>query len=532
MSFSLIYPETIPPAKRGFGTVSFSSFDFISDLGLNELIAFKNSPWSSLKVLELKDFFTTDTGTIFYRAEMFTELLRNNTLVRLFETLLPTIEAFYNAQNVKDAKDDTESNLYIIREIELYIECMDKLRKALNDETLESAALKGFRQAVSTITDDKKYIILKDEVSKMTFNVNNIKSITFGANLDSNFRPMEAGIVSINNQPFSAGSLMDKLFRLGSLPDTLQCISPLIPMQRGVSQLEAVSMNGAFISALDGLLSKSIRSWKPAVTKFVLGSRRFLTDLLDEIRFILAVMKCLSELNSKGFSLCRPILASKGDEILRDMYNPLTALKMKNPGDMTYNDHAFDTSGLIYVLTGPNAGGKSVFLHGVGLAYAFLHLGLPIPASVARLCPTDGIFTHFLKKDEHLPGHSRFTEECERVSIIAKQLTDGSVFFFDESLSGTSGTEAEYIAGEVLTAFGIKGARGIFATHLHGLSQHIHEYSAHPKNQSKIDNLCADSEKANDKRSFKILRKPSDGLSHAREIAARYGLSVSEIVRG
>ena len=478
----------------------------------------------------MHEFLTTDIETIKYRSALFTELLADNALVSMFKEMLPNIEAFYEAQTIKDDRIDTESNLFVIREIELYIECMGKLHKTMRSMRLNSDSLRGFRGAVSEIVESANFISLKESVNAMSFKINGIKSVTFGANLNSQFQPIEAGILSINDKPFSSGSIIDKFLRLGNVPETEVCISPLIPLQRGMSQMETVALNGAFINALSGLLNKSVRTWRPVVAKYLLGARGFLTDLLDEIRFVLAAVKCLDNLKKKGFSLCNAIIANKGDEVLAGLYNPLTALKMNSSENMVLNDHRFDVNGMIYVLTGPNAGGKSVFLHGVGIAYAFFHLGLPIPANVARLYPADGLFTHFLKKDENLLGHSRFTEECERVGLIAKQLTNNSLFFFDESLSGTSGTEAEYIAGEVLTAFGIKGARGIFATHLHGLSTKTAEYSENQRNISKIDNLCADSEMTkNDERSFTILRKPSDGLSHARDIAKKYGLSIDEI---
>ena len=57
------------------------------------------------------------------------------------------------------------------------------------------------------------------------------------------------------------------------------------------------------------------------------------------------------------------------------------------------------------------------------------------------------------------------------------------------------------------------------------MTQKLEEYNHYPGNKGKIDNLVAQMEnKEGGIRSYKVERTTPDGLSYARDIAARYGL--------
>ena len=108
---------------------------------------------------------------------------------------------------------------------------------------------------------------------------------------------------------------------------------------------------------------------------------------------------------------------------------------------------------------------------------------------------------------------------------IMEVLEDTDILLMDESFASTSGMEAEYIASEVLSNIGVIGCGGIFVTHIHDLTQKLEEYNHYPGNKGKIDNLVAQMEnKEGGIRSYKVERTTPDGLSYARDIAARYGL--------
>ena len=80
------------------------------------------------------------------------------------------------------------------------------------------------------------------------------------------------------------------------------------------------------------------------------------------------------------------------------------ALKIDEP--IVPNDLSFDENATIYVLSGPNRGGKSVITCAVGLAQVMLQLGMYLPAERISISPVDGIYTHFPTGAEDTRGGS------------------------------------------------------------------------------------------------------------------------------
>ena len=198
--------------------------------------------------------------------------------------------------------------------------------------------------------------------------------------------------------------------------------------------------------------------------------------------------------------------------------------------EIVTNDLEFDDAARIYVLTGPNRGGKSVITVAVGASQALCQLGLPVPAESAVISPVDGIFTHFPEGADDTIDKGRLGEECARLREIFDLVTPDSMILLDESLSSTGAYEAAYIASEILTGFAAMRCRGIFSTHLHELAAGVPEINARSAEQGgvAIDTLVAGIEEG--RRSFKIYRAKPDGKSYARDIADKYGLSFDNLM--
>lgn len=200
---------------------------------------------------------------------------------------------------------------------------------------------------------------------------------------------------------------------------------------------------------------------------------------------------------------------------------------------MVKNDIDFDDNAKIYVLTGPNRGGKSVITCAVGQIQALAQLGLPVPADSAVISPVTAIYTHFPTGSEGDGAieKGRLGEECDRLNKIFEVIDKYSLILLDESFSSTGSYEASYIASEVLTGFSIIGCRCLFSTHLHELSNQLDEINAKCKAEGgvPIDTLVAGIQGT--ERSFEIIRAKPDGKSYARDIAEKFGLSYERIMK-
>ena len=293
-------------------------------------------------------------------------------------------------------------------------------------------------------------------------------------------------------------------------------------------------MSIAFNSAINDVYRSSLKSWKKIVQTYVLENTDFLLGLMPEIEFVVKGTEMLKNLRDRGYWLTEPEIAPMDERAFEatDLYNPVVALKLREGEEIVPNDVSFnENDAVIYVLTGPNRGGKSVITCALGLGAAMMQLGMYVPAKHAKISPVDAIYTHFPTGADDTIDKGRLGEECARLGEIFDCVTKHSLVLLDESFSSTGSYEGSYIAAEVLSGISMVGCRCLFATHLHELAAEIDRINAESvsKGGVRIDTLVAGIEEG--KRSFKIFRAKPDGKSYARDIAERYGLTYDNILK-
>jgi hypothetical protein len=525
---SFLYPEGYEPVREDM----LSECKFINNLGIGNLIRLNNSRWNDGLKMNLQDYFTTNPKVISYRLDIVSDMVEYPELFKLFSELFPYISDIYETKREKDVRTDVESSLYSIKEIELYIKVMDELSNSLLMIPAKSTGIERLKQKVSDITQSSEYYNLKQELGKLSTEIRGIRSITVGINIDSQFRPTEAGIISVNKEACHTGNLFDRLLRTDQSKYKLTCLTPLIPFSIGSTLEQQFAVRISLMNGLNEIYAKALRNWKPVIRQYFISHTDFLAQLYEDIRFYIAAVGLILELKSKEYPMCKPEIGRPEDKecTLKGLYNPVVALN-SDSSPMIPNDFSFDETGMLYIVTGPNQGGKSVFAYAVGIIQALFQLGLYVPALEAKISPVNNIFTHFPVTNDENIGKGRFGEECERLSEMLDHITEYDMILIDEALSNTSGMEAGYIASELIKGLGIIGCRGMFVTHIHELAQKIVEYNSQSMLKSKVDNLSAQmADKNSGSRSFRLERITPDGLSYARDIARQYGLTLEHIL--
>ena len=524
-NFSLIYPDekTLKEHYTGKDRADISMFE-LEELGLLDILELRNS--------ELSEFFTTNPEVIKYRLEVFEDMLSNESISKTLNHLIPILSDIMELRRLDLDSGDTNSYLSSITEIELYISSIDLLHKGLSsDLKLNSKAFGTLAEHIKELVESDYYKELNRKLSELTKRVREIKSVTIGVNLDSQLRPAEAGVLSINPESFKSGDVLDKILRLNFKEDEYTCIANLVPFGKKQTENQKAALSLAFNSAINEVYKSSLRSWKKIVQAYVLENTDFLLNLVPEIEFLVKGTNLLRALKEKGCVLSSPEIVDDGSVEFRAtaLYNPCVALKIED--EIITNDIIFDENARIYVLTGPNRGGKSVITCAVGLAQAMMQLGMFVPAESATISPADAIMTHFPTGAEDTIEKGRLGEECARLGDIFAKVSDKSLVLLDESLSSTGSYEASYIAAEVLRGLSMSGCRCIFSTHLHELAAEIDNINSEATKAggAPIDTLVAGIEEG--ERSFKIYRAKPDGKSYARDIASKYGLTYENIIK-
>ena len=526
-NFSLIFPNAVAQSRHynGEDTPDINMF-VLEELGLLEVFSLKNS--------DLDEYFTTDTDVIKYRMDVFRDMLECPEIARTLNKLIPILTDIMELRRLEADNGETESYLESITEIELYISCVETLNNGLGAvrDKLKSTSLITLADRISELATSDYYRELNAKLSELTNRVREIKSVTIGVNLDSQLRPSSAGVLSINSESFRSGDVIEKILRLNFKDDEYTCIANLVPFGKKQSENQKTALSLAFNSAINDVYKQSLRSWKKIVQAYVLENTDFLINLMPEIEFLVRGTEFLRQLKERGCALCSPTILEADELCFRatGLYNPCVALKVDD--EIVTNDIVFDSdNALIYVLTGPNRGGKSVITCAVGIAQALMQLGMFVPADSTEMSVADAIFTHFPTGADDTIDKGRLGEECARLGEIFDCVTKYSLVLLDESLSSTGSYEASYIAAEVLSGFSHVGCRTLFSTHLHELAAEIDSINERAKatGGAVIDTLVAGIEEG--KRSFKIVRAKPDGKSYARDIADKYGLSYENILK-
>lgn len=526
---SLLYPSAESQAyHENKANLPDISEEVCEELGLNEIFVLKSS--------SLTEFFTEDIEVIKYRQSTLEDLLNIPELLETLSGIHPILDDIRELRRLDDNKvSPAESYLYSITEIELYVSAIETLRAGFGSirDKVSGTAFVSLSDFVTEITESEYFAELNKKLKALADRVNEVKSVTIGVNLDAQMRPEFAGVISVNSEKFKSGKLLDKILRLSFKNDAYTCIAPLSPVAKGQSENKQEALVGAFNSAIEDVFRSSVRGWRGIVADYVIENTDFLLRLLPEIEFVSRAAELIRRLRARsGCGVVYPVLLPKEEKAFRaeGLYNPRVALAIED--DVVLNDFAFDDEAGLYVLSGPNRGGKSVITVAVGAAQAMCQLGLPVPCESAEISPVSGIFTHFPEGADDTIDKGRLGEECSRLKEIFDSVDEYGLILLDESLSSTGAYEASYIASEILTAFAVLGTRGIFSTHLHELAAALPEINARSLERGgvKIDTLVAGIEEG--QRSFRIHRMKPDGKSYAKDIADKYGLSFESLVGG
>ena len=136
------------------------------------------------------------------------------------------------------------------------------------------------------------------------------------------------------------------------------------------------------------------------------------------------------------------------------------------------NDLAFGPNDLLWLITGPNMGGKSTFLRQAAVIAVLAQAGSFVPASRAKVGVVDRLFSRVGASDNLARGRSTFMVEMVETAAILAQATERSLVILDEIGRGTSTYDGLAIAWAVVEAMHDEvQCRTLFATHYHELTR-------------------------------------------------------------
>jgi DNA mismatch repair protein MutS len=552
--FSLVWPagtqtsEACPRTQLDPGVVR--------DLGIPILVRSFNPSLEYQK--EIQQILTTlcpDLEVIRYRQEILEDLINQPRLAARLEGLLPIMDALgrYTYPFEKGANTLHEVS-WRVGELQGIFDCIQGLDEAFQEigEELASEGLGRLRNLIAGMRDSAEFQLLEKELPDMLARLRSCASLTIGVNLDPLLRPVEATLVSVNEEKFTTPGLLTRLFGKNNMSG----IAPLHGVPgREVEGPYAFPIDPELGRMMEPMMVPLFRDLAKIIEKITLPIARELKrytelrglmfrELRRDLIFYLGGLRLVERMRGHRLPVCRPKLAPVEERLclVEEAYNINLAL-ITSAGNserdlsetVVCNDLYAGPEGRILILTGPNQGGKTTYIQGAGLIQVLAQAGLYVPGAQAHISPVDSIFTHFPLEEKMEADTGRFGDEAKRLGAIFQQVTPASLVLLNETLSSTSAGESLYLAQDIVRILRRVGLRAIYSTHLHELAAQAEEINQTEPGESKVTSLVSSpveeepGQGGDIRRSYRIEARPPMGRSYAREIAARFGIGYSQL---
>jgi DNA mismatch repair protein MutS len=241
-----------------------------------------------------------------------------------------------------------------------------------------------------------------------------------------------------------------------------------------------------------------------------------------ELQFCLAYLDYLRPMRAAGLSLCYPDLTGESKEIFaRDTFDLTLAAKLAVTGKavITNEFHLNDPERVI-VVSGPNQGGKTTFARTFGQLHHLASTGCPVPGTAARLFACDQILTHFERVEDISNLTGKLEDDLLRIQHTLREATTDSIVIMNEIFTSTTVNDARFLGESVMTKVIDLDLLCVYVTFVDELA------SLGPSVVSMASTIVPENPA---ERTYKIVRKPADGLAYALALAAKHRVTYRQL---
>jgi DNA mismatch repair protein MutS len=241
-----------------------------------------------------------------------------------------------------------------------------------------------------------------------------------------------------------------------------------------------------------------------------------------ELQFYLAYLDYIRPMQSAGLSFCYPELTATSKEIFaRGTFDLALAAKLANRGKAVItNEFRLSGAERIIVVSGPNQGGKTTFARTFGQLHHLARTGCPVPGEAAGLYACDQIFTHFEREEDIADLTGKLEEDLLRIQAALRAATPDSIVIMNEIFTSTTVSDAYFLGQKVLAKVIELDLMCVYVTFIDELA------SLAPSVVSMASTIVPGNPA---ERTYKVVRKPADGLAYALAIADKHGVTYEQL---
>ena len=478
--------------------------EFFADLNLDQIVA---AITAGRQEYDLTDFFhmpLVEADDIEFRQEVMRDLegAQLTSALRRFADAMRAVR-----ESLVQAKKPTykaEKERWFVDAAELYCEAVTCLAGDLSDAPIASRGLSFFKEFATEYAESERFQWHLEQVKQVKAELGSIR-------YDLLISRLRVEVLSFEEGPEYSAEIEDlfERFRQGDVE----------PFSFKISQSDSLSKVESMI--LD-LVAKRHPEVFARLEAFCLRHKNFINqtivDFDREIQFYVAYLEHIERLRRAGLKFCYPSVSrdSKESYSIGGFDLALADTQVGEDRTIVCNDFQLNGAERIVVVTGPNQGGKTTFARAFGQTHYLASLGCPVPGSKAQLPICDKILTHFEKQEDIADLSGKLKDDLMRVRSILDEATPRSLIVVNEIFSSTSLRDASVLSRNI-------AARLIELDLLCLWVTFVDELASFGEQTVSMVSTVEPGSPAN--RTFRIVRRPADGLAYALSIAEKHRLT-------
>ena len=484
--------------------------DFFADLNLDQVCA---AMFAKRDEYKLTPFFYEplhECSIVRYRQAVLQDLERDEivAVIRSFASQMADVRR--HLDNVRKLRSGLQKQSWLLAALDDYCTAVSRLGADLAGVDLLSAGLRKLSAYVSEYVHSRAFKALSKETEAM---LAQLATVVYTVRTDG----PRVTVDRPSGQPDLTVQVEETFakFRQGNVKSYL------------VRFNEYLEMNHVELQVLDRVAALFPQEFEHLQEFCTRNRSAFNATLLRfdrEVQFFLSYLEFIAPLRAAGLSFAYPrVDVSSKETSVTQAFDLALAAKLTEAGEpVVCNDVTLGGAERLLVITGPNQGGKTTFARMFGQLHHLAALGLPVPGAEAQLFLPDRIFTHFEREEDLSTLHSKFEDDLYRIHAILREATSSSVLVMNESLTSTTLKDAIAVGTLVLRQIIQMQMLCLcvtFVDELASLSENVVSMMSTVENDDPTV------------RTFKIVRKPADGLAYAVALADKYRLGYEQLKR-
>ncbi|HKJ67521.1 MAG TPA: DNA mismatch repair protein MutS, partial [bacterium] len=241
-----------------------------------------------------------------------------------------------------------------------------------------------------------------------------------------------------------------------------------------------------------------------------------------EIQFYIATLEYIAKIRQPNLFFCYPEISTTSKVVeAHDTFDLALAYSLRSGVEAIIpNDFSLTDSERVMVVTGPNQGGKTTFARLFGQLHYLASLGFPVPGTQATLFLPDKILTHFEREENTQSLRGKLEDDLIRIHELLEQATSDSIVILNEIFAATALQDAIFLSQEIMNRLLQKNVLGVWVTFLDELTV---------MSEQTVSMVATIDPEDPTRRTFRIIKKPADGLAYALSLVKKHRLTSDQI---